>query len=241
VGVEFQEILVHLLGKRAEVRFDDFLGELARCLENEATLITLSDHSFCSLKKELYINRWLRQKGWLKFTKSPPESWTDIDGTSKAYSLAPGRIYVNLREWEPKGCVEPSEEYERVKEELVEEIGTLKDPHSGEPMIEMVFKREEPYNEPRFPWVPDLVVKPRRGYDTKGSPKKESLTGRGPIVGMHACEDAFLFIPGQDMAKEVVELVDLVPTVPHLMRVPLSSHLEGTIISQPEEFLGKRG
>lgn len=212
-------------------KLDDFFGELAPRIENQARLIILSDHGFCTIKKEVYINHWLRQEGWLKFTKSPPESWSDIDGTSKVYSLDPGRIYVNLRGREPKGCVTPGEEYERVREQIIKEVEVLKDPDSGEPMIEKVFRREELYNGPCFSWAPDLVVKPRRGYDIKGSPKKESLIDKGPIVGMHTYEDAFLFVQGQDIAEEVMKLFDLVPTILRLMEVPLPPHLEGSIIS----------
>jgi len=209
-------------------QLDEFLGELHQRLERKATLIILSDHGFCTVKKEVYINHWLREKGWLRFSKEPPESWVDIDGVSKAYNMDPGRIYVNLKGREPRGSVEPGEEYERVRKELVEGLSGLQDPETKESIVERVFRREELYVGGCYPQAPDLVVMPRRGYDLKGSIKKEGLTDRGPLVGMHTYDDAFLYIEGQRLSREVAEIVDLMPTILHLMGVSPPDDLDGS-------------
>ena len=209
-------------------KLDQFLGELEGRLGHHATLIILSDHGFCSIEREVYLNHWLREKGWLSFTKEPPESWTDIDGSSKVYCMDPGRIYINLRGREGRGSVEPGREYEEFRSQLAKELAALMDPQSGEPMIEQVVKREEAYNGPCYPLAPDQVAMPRRGYDLKGSPKKDRLTDKGPLVGMHTYDDAFLYIEGQKIDKEVVEIVEVMPTILDLMGLPLPEDLDGT-------------
>jgi len=180
------------------------------------------------VKREVYINHWLREEGWLRFSKEPPESWSDIEGGAKAYSMDPGRVYLNLRGREPRGSVEPGEEYERVRKELAEGLSGLEDPETKESMVERVFKREELYTGGCYAQAPDLVVKPKRGYDLKGSIKKERLTDRGPLVGMHTYDDAFLYIEGQRLSKRVAEIVDLMPTILHLMGVSAPDDLDGS-------------
>ena len=46
-------------------RVDASVGELVRRLPDECTLILLSDHGFCRLDREVYVNRWLERDGWV--------------------------------------------------------------------------------------------------------------------------------------------------------------------------------
>ena len=40
-------------------RIDDMLGQLAAKLDGNTTLMWMADHGFCTIKKEVYVNRWL--------------------------------------------------------------------------------------------------------------------------------------------------------------------------------------
>ncbi len=209
---------------------DSLLGRLHDRLSHDTSLIVISDHGFCAMKKEVYINRWLQDRGWLSFTKDPPESLKDIHPDSKAYSMDPGRIFVNLRGREPQGTVNAGKEYEALRTELVEALGRLADPESGEPMIEAIYKREEIYSGQCYDQAPDLVAMPRRGYDLKGSIKKDILTDKGVINGAHTYDDAMIYIRGHEIGKSEAAIVDVMPTILHLMDVPIPDDVDGSVL-----------
>jgi predicted AlkP superfamily phosphohydrolase/phosphomutase len=211
-------------------KLDALLGRLYDRLGGDTTLIVMSDHGFTLMKKEVYINRWLEDHGWLSFTKQPPESLNDIHPESKAYSMDPGRIFVNLRGREPRGSVDLGKEYEEVRKEIIDSLSGLSDPDSGEPMIEKVYRREEIYSGECYAQAPDLVAMPHRGYDLKGSIKKDVLTDRGVINGAHTYDDAMLYIQGQDIQKDEAAIVDVMPTILHLMGVPIPQDVDGAVL-----------
>jgi len=211
-------------------QIDALLGRLHDRLDSDTTLFVMSDHGFTLMKKEVYINRWLEDHGWLSFTKRPPDSLKDIHPDSRAYSMDPGRIFVNLRGREPLGSVDPGQDYERVRSELIDSLSALSDPDSGEPMIERVYHREEIYSGPCYDQAPDLVAMPHRGYDLKGSIKKDVLTDRGVINGAHTYDDAMLYVQGQEVRKDEVAIVDVMPTILHLMGVPIPEDVDGEVL-----------
>jgi len=144
--------------------------------------------------------------------------------------MDPGRIFINLRGREPLGSVNPGKEYETLRDQLVESLSGLRDPDSGETMIEKVYRREEIYTGECFPQAPDLVAMPHRGYDLKGSIKKDVLTDRGVITGAHTYDDAMLCIRGQEIAKEEAAIVDVMPTILKLMGVPIPQDVDGEVL-----------
>lgn len=211
-------------------KIDGLLGRLYERLTEDTTLVVLSDHGFCTMKKEVFINRWLQDNGWLNFTKDPPDSLSDIHPDSKAYSMDPGRIFVNLRGREPQGSVDAGREYEALRKELTDALSELREPESGEPMIERVYKREEIYSGECYPQAPDLVAMPCRGYDLKGSIKKAVLTEKGVINGAHTYNDAMIYIQGRDINKQEVAIVDVMPTILRLMDVPIPRDVDGSVL-----------
>lgn len=206
---------------------DEILGQVYEKVQDQATLIVMSDHGFCTLKREVYLNYWLAENGWLKFKADSPQSLADIHPDSKAYSLAPGRIYVNLRGREPSGSVEPGREYEEVRGQLARDLLELRDPEAGGETVERVLKREQIYSGPRCDDAPDLVVVARDGYDLKGSFDKDVLTHRSALVGMHTFHDAMLYISNQSIVKGGPAVVDVMPTILDLMGIPKPADLDG--------------
>ena len=207
---------------------DVFLGELATELEGKATLIILSDHGFCTLKEEVYVNKWLVERGYLRFKAEEPKGIQDIDAANtRAYSLDPGRIYINLKGREPQGIVNPGKEYQALREELIREVAQLKDPETGELMLESVKVREDLYSGPYFDASPDIVMVPKRGYDLKGSVNKKTLTDKGPIVGMHTFDDAMLYIQDQEIKLSDISIIDCLPTILHLMGSAIPADVDG--------------
>jgi len=214
-------------------KVDDLIGKLWQQLEG-VKFIVLSDHGFCSIKQEVSINYWLAEKGWLKFRKIPPKDFTDIDPMSKAYSLIPGRIFINLKGREQMGTVTPNGEYDELKSQIKDELSKLKDPDTGEPVIKRVYNREDIYRGPFLDLAADLIALPNDGYDLKGKLYTPQLFDRTHIVGMHTYDDAFLAVAGEDfpqrkssLAGTAYRIYDVMPSILAFMGIPAAPDLDG--------------
>jgi predicted AlkP superfamily phosphohydrolase/phosphomutase len=93
------------------------------------------------------------------------------------------------------------------------------------PIIEQIFRKEEIFSGPYLNRAPDLVLHGLPGYDIKGSMSKESLLGKGKFTGMHTYPDAFLYLRGADL-DDSHGIVDLAPSILHLLNIPLPSHFD---------------
>jgi predicted AlkP superfamily phosphohydrolase/phosphomutase len=212
-------------------RIDDMLGELAARLDDDTTLMWMADHGFCTIRKEIYVNRWLIDKGWLKLRAVPPDrakGLEEIDPTSVAYSLDPGRVFIRLRGREKEGCVAPGSEYQALREEIASAALQLVDQESGAPIFQAVFRREELYHGPYLEQAADLILAPYDGYDPKGTLYKETLTYKGDeLVGMHTYDDAMLYVSGRALAPRRFSVLSVMPTILDLMGVPHPPDLDG--------------
>lgn len=176
---------------------DAIIGEVVDGISDDVALFILSDHGFCSLTRQVYINYLLKERGLMGFRSEQSLSIADLDpAATRAYCMDPGRVYVNLKGREPEGIVSPGSEYEDLLEQLKELLLGLTDPQSGQPMVAAVRTRSDLFHGPLVDLAPDLVVVPHRGYDFKGAMGKAALTDIGPFTGMHTHDDALLFSRG---------------------------------------------
>lgn len=212
-------------------RIDDMLGRLASKLDEDTTLMWMADHGFCSIKKEVYVNRWLMDQGWLKLQTVPPDrtkGLEEIDLSSVAYSLDPGRVVIRVRGREKEGCVAPGAEYEALRDEIAAAALELCDPDSGEPIFQAAFRREELYHGAYLEQAADLILAPYDGYDPKGPLYKETLTYKGDeLVGMHTFDDAMLYVGGHNIPQTRFSVLNVMPTILGLMDVTQPPDLDG--------------
>ena len=207
-------------------QLDKIIGELVDSLPDHCHLIIMADHGFCGLKEEFYPNTWLKEKGYLKLKKDPPDSFSDILPDTRAFILDPGRVYINLKGRMPEGSVKPGKEYEDLRNELIDGfcgIPLASEPSS--PVIERVFRGEEIFAGHHFNRAPDLVLHGLPGYDIKGSMGKGQLFGKGRFTGMHTYEDAFLYLRGGKLTGDC-GIIDLAPSIINLLGVPLPDHFD---------------
>jgi len=202
---------------------DELIGQLAEALDTKTELMILSDHGFCEIKYEVDLNRYLEELGYLRF-KEGAEALSDLDASSRAYSLTPGRVYLNLKGRERGGCVDP-QEAPRLLEELTEALYELKAPNGGR-VVRRVYRREELYRGPLLPQAAELIVHPEDGYDLKAG-VRGPLFGRSARTGMHTFEGALLYIRGRPLKDGKASLIDATPTVFELMGLEAPPELEG--------------
>lgn len=203
---------------------DEFLGTIEKAVGDDVTLIIMSDHGFCKVKKEIYLNTFLEARGYLRY-KGEAKSLEDIDPAgTKVFCMDPGRFYINLKGREAEGSVS-REEYPGLRDKLAAGLRDLTD-EEGNKVVRDVLMKEEIYSGEHFESAPDIVINPVDGYDPKGAFGKKTLTGRGPIVGMHTYDDAMLFVRGRDL-KTGGTIVDVPVTVYDLMGIDPPDDLDG--------------
>lgn len=172
-------------------QIDKAIGEIADRMNTSDSLIMLSDHGFGPLEYDVYLNYFLAQQGFLKFKKDPPQSTADIDYGTKAFTLDPARIYINLEGKYPRGSVK-REERESVLDELKKGLNDIE--VNGRKVVHRIYEKEEIYQGPQLERAPDLVVLPRNGFNLKGFLKADVLAEKGIFTGKHTQEDAFLLV-----------------------------------------------
>lgn len=212
-------------------RVDEVLGEVEAKVGEDVEFIVLSDHGFCTIKKEIYLNYYLQEAGLLKFKNTPPKTLNDMHPDSVAYSLIPGRVFVNLQGREPHGSV-PQEKFEETRERLTDFLLQLKDKETGERIIREVIRREDIYEGSNLPSAADLIAVPEDGYDLKGNVNKEIYGEKGPLVGMHTYEDSLLYIRNREINRADNELWvgDLAPTILKMMHLPIPEDMDGVAL-----------
>ncbi|WP_050748619.1 alkaline phosphatase family protein [Halothermothrix orenii] len=191
---------------------DRYLGKLIKRFEDRTDIILLSDHGFCTVHREVQLNSWLMKKGYLLFDTDSPASLRDMSPRSKAYSLIPGRIYINCKGREEKGTVGAGEYFE-LREELKEKLLNITDNERGCPVIKDVFFREEIYNGPYLERAPDLLAVPCCGYDLKSNVEQSSVFNNSFISGMHSYDDAFILSSGRNLNLDRINSIKDVKTI----------------------------
>jgi len=193
-------------------KVDRYVGEIRAALPEDVTLVVASDHGFTSLDHEVHLNEWLRREGWLEYRTDEPESLDDIADDARAYSLIPGRFYLNLEGREPRGCV-PEAEYDEVRAELRADLEGLTGP-DGTPVAQRVETKEDAFRGDHDDIAPDLVVIPNDGFDLKaGFNGSEEVFDVGPRNGMHSFDDACLYIDDPEASISDADLYDVAPTI----------------------------
>jgi predicted AlkP superfamily phosphohydrolase/phosphomutase len=197
-------------------KVDQYLGELREMLPDDVTMVVASDHGFTTLHHEVNCNAWLQREGWLSFENEDHDELGDISEDARAYSLIPGRFYINVEGREPKGGV-PEDEYEAVRDELQAELEALEGP-DGTPVADRVVTREEAYRGDHSDIAPDLTVVPNHGFDLKSGFKgKKEVFTTGPRNGMHSFDNACLFVDDDDARIGDADLYDIAPTMLELL------------------------
>ncbi len=167
-------------------------------------------------------------------------SFDDVDWSrTKAYApVGMGAININLHGREPEGSVDPGGEYQALKEEITGKLRDLKDPDTGERIDADVHLREEVYHGPFLDRAPDVLFLPNASGLFAGS-----MTGffsnrwifqNAAWPGHHRMEGILLakgkrFRQGDQI--EGAALIDLAPTILHLLGNSVPTDMDGRVLT----------
>ena len=187
--------------------------------------------------------------------------WNVTRAYSEETSYYPN-IWINLKGREPKGTVEPGADYEAVRDQLVAALKAWRDPETGAPVVERVWKREEIYHGHCTEKAPDLMISWAldRGYSYLSRPSYTSKSGL-PISHMDKTESGIskflmsrsgshrdhgiVILKGSwvepGAAIERPEIIDIAPTILSLLGLPVPADMDGHSLARDGAAIQSRG
>ena len=166
-------------------------------------------------------------------------SFDDVDwDRTKAYGMGNmGYIFINLQGREPRGCVKPGEDYQKVLKEITGELYGMRDPETDQPIIEHVFSKGDLYSGPYLTEAPDLFPMPMGfRYHLRGDYlfiSNHWIEKFWLISGFHRPEGIFMAI-GRNVKKgwriKGKSIMDVAPTILAYLGVPIPSDMDGQIL-----------
>lgn len=167
-------------------------------------------------------------------------SWEDVDWTrTTAYSLGGNYtgVYANLKGREPQGCVEPGGDYEGLRERLAARLREWRDPATGRAIVENVYRREEMHVGPYVDRAPDVIFStPDERYVGFGGHEFASnvLMATSTLFNAHHRMDGMIALAGRGIRAGTLEtrrIVDVAPTVLHLLGHPVPANMDGQVLT----------
>ena len=240
---------------------DDGMGRLLSRTGPDDLVIFMSDHGFQSVTRALHMDRLLEHLGFLEFSASnkvfgpmqwgpvrtvarrvydrlglhgrvslpQPVDWASTKAYTSVRSTGEG-VSVNLAGREPNGIVDRAD-FEGVREEVAERLGSFVDPESGRSPVARVWRREEMFKGPHADGAPDLLLQPAPLYSLTHA--KRAVAPADWISGDHRLEGVFA-AAGPEVDRSAFppafRLVDLAPTILASMGVETSVHHSGVVL-----------
>jgi predicted AlkP superfamily phosphohydrolase/phosphomutase len=196
------------------------------------------------------FNSWLVANGYMTLIGEAGETkmledlfetrqlFENVDWSrTKAYALGLGGIYVNLAGREAKGSVRPGEEYEQVRQGIIDGLQAAIDPVTGERPVARVYRREEMYQGFDPTVIPDLRVGNSLGYRIGWQtalgqvPRDTYEDNLKAWSGDHCSVDpdlvkGILFV-NRPITRQEIDIVDIMPTILKAMEIPVPADVDG--------------
>ncbi len=175
--------------------------------------------------------------------------WSQTRAYLVRTSFPAGGIQINLRGRQPQGIVEPGEEYERLRDEILAGLRELTLPGASTRLIREAYRREEVYRGPYTEAAPDIVFLHDPDY-TLGDRLDVAVTQMDAVAAaagrsVHRLEGVLsLTGPGVFRAGmiEGASIVDVAPTLLYALGLPVPEDLDGTVLRDAFEpdFLARQ-
>jgi predicted AlkP superfamily phosphohydrolase/phosphomutase len=203
---------------------DKALGVIRSKLPVDTLLIVMSDHGFQPFTRDVHLNAWLRDNGYLvmKPGKTTGYTFSDVDWSkSRAFGLGFNGLYLNREGRESHGIVKASE-VDALMTELATRLEAWRDPKNGEQIVLKMFRGSEIYHGTRTAEGPDMVVGYNEGYgcsdeSTLGEITEETIAdNQSRWSGSHLMAPEV--VPGvllinRKLSKDGHDLTDLTATL----------------------------
>ncbi len=216
------------------IYLDKEIGEVVSEADKETTVILMSDHGAKRMDGRINLNDWLIREGYLVLKSKPKEPiqifMADVDWRkTKAFAFGAyyASLFINVKGRDPEGCVEPGEEYKKLKKELINKLKKIPD-DKGNEMKTKVFDIPEGENAPDL-----LIYFDDLHWGTNSVIPHQSLyswaTEKGPDDAIHS-QTGFFVITGKDVKKRgyqgLKDIRDITPTILKIMDIKIPENME---------------
>ena len=216
-------------------KIDVVVGDIIKKYGDTATVMVMSDHGFTNFRRQVNINNWLRDEGYIQPATIDTILSPEIDwDKTVAYCLGINGLYLNLQGREKYGVVTP-EQKEALLDEIIGKLKKLKDT-DGTTVFRNIYKTSEVYQGDYTALAPDLLLGFYRGFRSSwthglgGMDKTIFMDNDSQWCATH-CIDP-LEVPGvlfcnKPIVLDAPRLIDVAPTVLSEFNVAIPDHMTG--------------
>ena len=215
-------------------------GLLKRKRDLKSSLIRAAAHLAWDLNRRTRLRKRLPPSRVSAVRKAVRQglSWKETMAYGRKLSGI-AAININLRGREPQGIVELGQEYEDLRDKIIGRLRSLKDPETGETVMAEVHRNDELYRGPKLDEVPDIIGVPNRKYYVNSSLFSKSIFSDyspGNPGHHYAQVNGILIASGPDIKPgdkiEGARLIDVTPTVLHIMGLPVPQDMDGRVLNE---------
>jgi predicted AlkP superfamily phosphohydrolase/phosphomutase len=247
------------------IELDKIIKSIIEILPDNCNIAVISDHGFYRHLKHFYINNWLREKKYLVTHSSKKSAIvrsifmgirkldkfgfrnrlvsraTRIRGTD--YELSTTIDFKNSRIIAQAISSYPYiyliDDDKHMKDLLIEELMTLKDPSDSSKIFERCIELRDFYKNWDNSIMPDLLLVPSRGITCKDKLSSDGLFSpirlwKDTHIGTHREEGIYLFCGKHNRQGcfRNSSISDIVPTILYLMQEPIPQFMNGNVIEE---------
>jgi len=227
-------------------QIDQVLGEVMPRVDDNTTLLVLSDHGFAPYRRSFNLNTWLLNNGYITrkagASGDSSEPFADVDWSrTRAYGLGINGLYLNVRGREREGVVDPAQA-DVLLREIRQKFLEIRDPKDGSQVITRIDLAIEVYQGPYAQSGPDALVGYNRGYRSGwktilGAFPADVLEDNTNAWSGDHCMD-FTKVPGVLLSNRKIEaqapaLTDIAPTILSEFGIAKTKDMMGQSVFQP--------
>ncbi|MBK6862910.1 MAG: alkaline phosphatase family protein [Ideonella sp.] len=224
-------------------QLDGFIERLVTAAGPEVQVFFASDHGFTASTEVVRINAFLAEKGYVHWKPLPDgEAGARRDNSyfayldwSKtiAYCRTPSCNGITIRVARQPGDsgIEPKD-YEAVRDRLIRDLESLKDPATGERVIAEIHKREDVFPGIAMTSAPDLQLVLRDFGFVSVKNVLPVVEQRHYAIGTHHPDGVFFgYGPGIEQGKMLGrrQITDVSSTLLYSLGLPVPSDFEGVV------------
>ncbi|HVF07258.1 MAG TPA: alkaline phosphatase family protein [Actinomycetota bacterium] len=241
---------------------DDAIGSFVSRAREDDIIMFISDHGFQSCTRAVNMDRMLHDMGYLDFSASNavfgpmqwgpvrkvarkvydtlglhgkvalPQSvnWTKTKAYTTIRSTGEG-VSINLAGRDIDGIVDPGD-FDKVRDELMDRLGSYVDPTTGKSPVKSIAKREEVFPEGKFAsQAPDIMMVPNEGYSLTHA--KSAIEDADWVSGDHRMEGVIVAVgPHVKPFERTPALIDMAPTLVAALDAPAAVRPTGRVLHE---------
>jgi predicted AlkP superfamily phosphohydrolase/phosphomutase len=169
---------------------DQQIYRITQRLDDDATIIAVSDHGFGPQLASVNVNYLLHEHGLLQLEPTERPSYLNMLPETVAFAMDPGRIYLHREGRYPKGTV-TEDTAEGLLKQLTRLFSELE--VDGRKLVDRVLRGSEAYSGPYAHRAPDLVLMSAENVALSGRLNISELVESTPINGKHTFENSTFF------------------------------------------------